>query len=66
MREQAFIVSYYAAGERRAADCDGDFYPTRSAAHEAGKAAVRAAAQARDSSWGWIDRYTVRRIFGDF
>lgn len=68
---QAFIVSYYARGERRARDCDGDFYPTRCAAREAGQAMVEAAAYARrekgpDWPCAWIVRYTVRRIFGDF
>ena len=62
MTGQAFVVSLYAAGERRASDCVPDFLPTRSAAIEAGEAALRDAAASPDSSWGWPVRFTVRKV----
>lgn len=54
MMAQAFVVSLYAAGERRPSDCYPDFLPTRSAAHEAGKQAIVV--------YDWVRRYTVRKI----
>ena len=65
MARQAFVVSYYARGERRASDCDGDFYPTRSAAHERGAEMVADVASGRwdgSRTIEWIHRYTVRRV----
>jgi len=55
MRAQAFVVSLYAANERRASDCYPDFLPTRSAAIAAGKEAIKI--------YQWATRYTIRRIW---
>ena len=67
MAKQAFVISFYAAGERRASDSYGDFVATRSEAHDVGREYVAEAAKARDenSDWpcAWINRYTVRRIW---
>ena len=54
MQTQAFVVSLYAAGNRRPSDCWPDFLPTRTAAIEAGEEALRI--------YDWAVRYTIRRV----
>jgi hypothetical protein len=61
-----YIVSLYAEGARRASDCLPDFYPTRSAAIDAGKDELARVRQAWDSGRGdyqidWAVRFTVRK-----
>ena len=68
MASQAYVISFYAAGERRPSDCYGDFVATRSEAMAIGEEAVLDAKKAR--AWGdegcstaWIDRFTVSRVW---
>lgn len=63
MREQAFIVSLYAQGERRPSDCIPDFLATRADAHEQGKRWL--CDSGAIESQLWAVRYTVRKIIID-
>jgi hypothetical protein len=60
MTQQAFVISLFLDGERRASDCYGDFVATRSEAHEIGKRCL--ADSGALESLDWAVRYTVRRI----
>ena len=55
MATQAFVITFYAEGERRGSDCYGDFVATRSEAEAIGREYV--------AMGDWMARYTVRRVW---